>query len=275
MKFLHKTMTKSAVALTAIVLSITSCQQKMETPQEDNDKIIEIKCGSEKKDSVHIHIEPPTLPDKAVNAAIMEQLSEALGGSYQGDYNDVDSFAHHYLTYYLQEMKTMHADDTEMYDEDMEFMMQYERDLTIGKEYETDRLITFSVQFYQYNGGAHGLTTSYGLTFRKSDGRQMGKNVLNNEHGDEEWTQMMRKGLMEYFEVDTEEELSESLFNNDLFELNLPEAEPYFTEQGLTFIYQQYEIAAYACGMPSFVIPYNRLSKYLNETGKRLVENRN
>ncbi|MBO6068986.1 MAG: DUF3298 domain-containing protein, partial [Bacteroidales bacterium] len=35
------------------------------------------------------------------------------------------------------------------------------------------------------------------------------------------------------------------------------------TEDGLCFTYQQYEIAAYAMGMPSFVIPYDKVKPYL------------
>ena len=89
--------------------------------------------------------------------------------------------------------------------------------------------------------------------------------------GDDAWRDMMYHGLMEYFEVKTEEELSECLFEPELYKLTLPEAEPYFTEEGLSFIYQQYEIAAYAYGMPSFTIPYDKVKKYLNVTGLRLL----
>ncbi|MBQ7452041.1 MAG: DUF3298 domain-containing protein [Prevotella sp.] len=37
-------------------------------------------------------------------------------------------------------------------------------------------------------------------------------------------------------------------------------------------IYQQYEIAAYVAGMPSFTIPYKDARKMLNNTGKKLIE---
>ena len=51
-----------------------------------------------------------------------------------------------------------------------------------------------------------------------------------------------------------------------------PETEPYFTKDGLFFPYQQYEICSYAQGMPSFTIPYDKLGKYLNTTGKNLIK---
>ena len=258
-----------AMGLAVLLLTFSACN-KQDSQTKGTTKVIAFSVGTE-KDSTHIDITLPILPDSRAQAALMEQLNEALGGTYKGDYADVDSFARQYARERMAEMAEMHTNDEELYDEDMDFMMRYERDLHISKGYETDRLVTIDLQTYDYNGGAHGLTISWGMTFRKSDGRLMGKNVLNNHVADEEWDQLMRKGLMEYFEVETEEALGECLFNSDLFELTLPHTEPCFTEEGLTFTYQQYEIAAYAYGMPSFTIPYDKLTKYLNVTGLDLM----
>lgn len=258
-----------ATALLTLSLTFSACDKKT-SPAGESTKTITFSVGND-KDSTHIDITLPILPDPKAHAALMEQVSEVLGGTYKGDYADVDSFARQYAQERMAEMAEIHTEMDGDYDEDMAFMMQYERSLQITKGYETDRLVTINLQTYDYNGGAHGITISWGMTFRKSDGRQMGSNVLNNNVSDEGWTQLMHKGLMEYFEVETEEELGECLFNSDLFELALPHTEPSFGEEGLVFTYQQYEIAAYAYGMPSFTIPYDKLTKYLNTTGLRLM----
>ena len=52
-------------------------------------------------------------------------------------------------------------------------------------------------------------------------------------------------------------------FDGDIDDLPLPDFEPYMTEQGVTFIYQPYEISYYAAGKPEFTIPYNVVKPYL------------
>ena len=261
---------KNLMKLAAVVLfGLCSCQQG-DTTKEAKEANIELVAGTE-KDTARVNISMPIYANEQVNKAILEQVSETLDGTYKGDYADVDSFARHWLRINMEEMAEMHSEDEDTWSEDMEFMMRYERELNITKIYETELLVTLNIQIYIYSGGAHGSTIDYGMTFRKSDGRLMGKNMFNTLEGDEGWRDMMYHGLMEYFEVKTEEELSECLFEPELYKLNLPEAEPYFTEEGLSFIYQQYEIAAYAYGMPSFTIPYDKVKKYLNVTGLRLL----
>ena len=53
--------------------------------------------------------------------------------------------------------------------------------------------------------------------------------------------------------------------------LPMPVTPPLFGKDGIIVTYQQYEIAAYAAGMPSFVIPYNKAKGLLNQTGKALL----
>lgn len=43
------------------------------------------------------------------------------------------------------------------------------------------------------------------------------------------------------------------------------------TEEGFAFIYQQYEIAAYAMGMPTDIISYQQVKPYLTEWAKELL----
>ena len=259
------------MAMAALSLSLGGCKQ--EPTNEATETNIELVAGT-KKDTARVSINIPVYADETVMRAIMEQLVEALDGSYEGDLTDVDSLARYLLKSNMDEMAGMHDEDEETWDEEMEFMTHFERELTVSKVYENDRFVTLNIQYYQYAGGAHGISTDYGMTFRKSDGRQMGKNILNNLQGDEGWRDMMYQGLMEYFEVESEEELSACLFEPELYKLELPGTEPYLTEEGLTFVYQQYEIAAYCYGMPSFTIPYDKLDKYLNTTGKRLLNDK-
>lgn len=118
--------------------------------------------------------------------------------------------------------------------------------------FENDSLITFGVGVYVFMDGAHGSYLYEGKTFNKNTGHvynfdllsKYDKNTLNN---------YMLKGLLEYF--GSEDELSSLCDISDIHNIPLPSASLYVTEKGINFIYQQYEIACYAAGMPSFVIP--------------------
>lgn len=250
-----------AIGLTALTFTFLGCKETSQNTNESHDISLADGAGP---DSAHVRFLLPCYADRQVNEAIYEQISETLGGSYEGSYADVDSMARHYLARYMQEMREERADfDAEM---------GYERSLSVERTYETDQFVTINVQEYQYSGGAHGGTLCYGLTFRKSDGRRMGMNVLNNLVGDEEWTSMQKEGLMEYFEVKTDSDLQECLLDVETYMIPKPQFEPYFSEKGMEFVYQQYEIACYAAGLPCYTIPYDRLGKYLNATGRRLLE---
>ena len=82
---------------------------------------------------------------------------------------------------------------------------------------------------------------------------------------------VIKKGLKKYFEVNTDEELENSLSLENTYLLPLPATPPVFTKEGVLFTYQQYEIAAYAAGLPSFIVPYNEAKSLMNTTGNNLL----
>lgn len=130
---------------------------------------------------------------------------------------------------------------------------QYERSYKVRVEYLTAEYVTLSSQFYHYCGGAHGITIMDYATFRISDGHQMDWDLLAGMTRSEV-KRAIRKGLMGYFNVKTDDELRNALLIFDSPEIPLPGAPPFLTKNGVEVIYQQYEIATYADGMPSCVV---------------------
>ena len=51
----------------------------------------------------------------------------------------------------------------------------------------------------------------------------------------------------------------------------LPNTPPALTDKGISIIYQQYEIAPYAAGLPSFYIPYDKAADILTPAAKELI----
>ena len=85
---------------------------------------------------------------------------------------------------------------------------------------------------------------------------------------------LLRKGLTDYFK-DGDMEITPEELDNVLFlesgTIPFPAWTPFPGENGLVFTYQQYEIAAYAAGMPNFTIPYDEILPYLTPEAKLLI----
>lgn len=129
-----------------------------------------------------------------------------------------------------------------------------ERELSITKSYEDSLYVTLLFKGYIYLGGAHGSTMIQGATFSKKDGHRMDWE-LTSGYTKEELNDSIKAGVKAYFEVKTDQELYENLQIGAMEEewdgnMPLPATPPYLSENGIEIIYQQYEIACYAAGMP-------------------------
>ena len=148
----------------------------------------------------------------------------------------------------------------------------------ISKIAETDRYLTMSSRYEEFRGGAHGGVLGTASTFRKSDGKKMGWNMLTKTKTPE-FHRLMINGLRSYFDVEggekitTDEQLKNCLIiEGSIDELPLPQFDPYLMPEGVLFVYQQYEIAAYAVGMPAFVVSYKDIMPYLTDEAKELIK---
>ena len=140
--------------------------------------------------------------------------------------------------------------------------MGYAQEMNIKKIYENDILVTYIVTTYGYWGGAHGGASAWGTTFRKSDGKVLDHIFRNDKLT--EVQKMITEDLKKYFEVNSREELREHLFVDEYAtEVPMPQADPYIENDSIVFTYQQYEIGAYAIGMPGAKIAINDLRDML------------
>ena len=149
---------------------------------------------------------------------------------------------------------------SEMPDRDMSYTFDYSAD-TVAV---TPGYATFSFSGYTYQGGAHGSAYVIPALFAIPSGRQITWDSLIAPGKQAQLLDMIRRALMEqYFEVSTTEALADMLLVSPS-EIQLPAAGPALTPSGLEVIYQQYEIAPYAAGMPSCTIPMDDLRPLLD-----------
>ena len=229
----------------------------------------------DKSGEYKIVVDFPTSGNPILVNAIREYISESLGisyagemennmqGSYSGDLGDGQKMIDYYFDLKYKEFKNAHDEMAEHMQGDVP---TYVSETEIHYLYETDKFVTYEMKKYEDMGGAHGGTFISGMTFRKSDGRRVEWDLFTKSMQD-----VIKKGLKKYFEVNTDEELENSLSLENTYLLPLPATPPVFTKEGVLFTYQQYEIAAYAAGLPSFIVPYDEAKSLMNTTGKNLL----
>lgn len=224
-------------------------------------------------DSVIVKADYPTGGDMRMVYAYSEYVSEWLGGSYEGTYDNPKAMLEYYADTLFNHLRGLGSDyrmngDNGLFD-----------GVYINKVYDDALLTTYELTRYTYEGGAHGTSSLEGMTIRKADGRKLDASILKQTMNDgemvDEWQSLLKKGLMKYFDVKSEKELAQMLFEDKSPYIPNPVTPPYFTREGLKLVYQRYEIAPYAAGTPTVIIPYDKAKRFLNITGARLIPSAN
>lgn len=246
------------------------------------------------KDSVSQVIRD-TLMDITVNAirsfkGMQQEETKPLIAKYDGEEKDLKSVFNHYGK---AVSKMLNSQSKEEYDERVqawtedttitsaqreEFISEttpWEYSMDITKTFEDSTYVVFSDTEYTFLGGAHGGIFGFGYaTFRFSDGSRVRKFLKDGVI--KAMQPLLRKGLKEFFcesEGSTnmsDEQLMENLMlaeeSHGLIPLPVWQPCPDREGKGLLFVYQQYEIACYAAGMPAFVLTWDELQPFLDDS---------
>lgn len=201
------------------------------------------------------------IPDSALSQAVGEWMDEQLGGYYTGNVTDMQGLVDFYGSALCDSLRPSLAEG---------YAEQVEYEAEMVKSYETPQFVTYSLSTYLDLGGAHPVSTDRGATFRKSDGRRLSWDIIRNGMSSE-LNNLLVQTLCDYCGVDDETELEGMLMDKDVSALPLPKTPPYFVENGVVVVYQQYEIAAYALGMPGDTISYDRFSPLMTGWAQELI----
>jgi len=143
----------------------------------------------------------------------------------------------------------------------------YSYEATVKKVYANPYYVTFSINSYNYTGGAHGMPFTGYYTLDRKTGHLYTTGDLFPSNVQSKLRQIVNRNLSK-----TEVCQTGGLFDKAEFGGNypLPEKGVALTEKGVMFQYQAYEIAPYAAGEPSVVVPYAEVYAIMSEKGKKL-----
>ncbi len=130
-------------------------------------------------------------------------------------------------------------------------------DVNISGEvvYISPEIITVGLDSYTFTGGAHGNSVITLLNFNSNTGQLLTIDDL--------FTDLSKLTTLVKSKLD--EEINSNKTNHSFFfgdEFNLPENIG-FSDEGVIFLYNTYEIAAYAQGVTEFTIPYEDIQDIL------------
>lgn len=176
--------------------------------------------------------------------------------NYHGDMTDGQAIADYFVkdkVCEISEERTRDSIDSEPWDEN----------ISIKRVCETDRLISYEVDFMGSHGGV-GDGTTYGATFSKVDCNVI--RVIANPK-DSKLKSFLIKYIHSYLDSDNRDMLDEEELNKHPY----PNKEPFITDKGVRMIYQKYEIGAGALGIIDITIPFSKIADYMSEDALSLI----
>lgn len=202
---------------------------------------------------------PATGPHQLVQA-VKQWLNQVLGGSYSEEPNFDDDMLRYYSMEYFDDKSDMASDAA---------MPDFAFTLSATVKESNDRFVSYEVEGYDYTGGAHGMPIEYGATFVMADGSQLGWEMFADST---DLYPLFKHYVATYFEVDNDSSVNELLFEDAARNFPLPTQSPWLVADGVKFCYTAYEIAPYAAGRPSAVIPTDKAKKYLTKVALALLQ---
>ncbi|MCK9281142.1 MAG: DUF3298 and DUF4163 domain-containing protein [Melioribacteraceae bacterium] len=250
------------LSITILMVSIIACGQKEEPKVEYNTKTFKKSFEADSIGLVEFNfeiIEIDKAPTPAAKDSINKYLSLFYNASVTGEYevNSVETLFDSTLADFKRELPSAI---------EMGFPYNIGVDRSILVVLNNHNLFTYSTTGYQFTGGAHGMTYLINYNFDAVSGEQISLDQLFNPG----YHETVRRHAEKYFRSKNNLMPNEDLnaagfwFENNKYEIN---DNFLIGKDSLSFLYNQYEIAAYAYGQFEVKIPYNDIKDIINKDG--------
>jgi predicted secreted protein len=146
----------------------------------------------------------------------------------------------------LQTQITEYVADAQKFDYPINNFVLYSR---FHQGYLNSRILSLTVDYYQYTGGAHGITERRPYNIDLSNGQDLALKDLFTSNYD--YSNVINKEIKQQIANN-----KENYFEDDMGFQGISKDQNYYLQDGaLIIVFQQYEIAPYAAGIPEFKIP--------------------
>ena len=173
--------------------------------------------------------------------------------------------ANNFSTQYISDFQSAKVnnffDDDYMLEDENDFI--YELDLENEILFSKDNFISFVVKNTNYEGGAHGSNTIYGYVIDLETGKTLTDEDLMGDNYKKNIASLLVQKIATEKGVKDISQL-ESIGYNAIEDI-VPNENFTIDDKGITYYFNEYEIAAYFVGTTEVFIPYDELKAYINK----------
>jgi hypothetical protein len=149
------------------------------------------------------------------------------------------------------------------YDLEDESGFQYYLDLKNTITYNGNNLVSFLVENEIFEGGAHGAHSVFGYVIDLNTGEYITEDTFAGTDYKKNLSEVIVKKIAEANKVTDPKQLEDKGYNNigDI----VPNGNFTIDEKGITYYFNEYEIAAYFIGITKVFIPYEELKIFITD----------
>ena len=127
--------------------------------------------------------------------------------------------------------------------------------------FEDENILSYSVEHYYYEGGAHGSLSAMYYTIDLNNLTTITQESIFKPNFHQLLTERIVANLMKKYEVNTPDEL----INEGFFDINeiAPNNNFWIDNTGVHYIFNQYEIAPYSMGPIEVTVPYHEIQSII------------
>lgn len=246
---------KIIYSITLLSLLLVSCNKKTEfTPKTFHESSSEQCKNDYNCANITLEVLEATNQNdisKNINAVIFDSIKKAVYiGENPNDVKNYTDLTHSFVSLFDQ-LKTELKQDK---------IPSWEASTKTKVGYQSDKMINVVIDYYVFTGGAHGYSAVRSLAFNPKTGKILPLNEI--------FSDIQKVKSLAETKFRTQEKIAENTPLNDagyFFDKNifaLPR-NIIFTKNGLSFYYNQYEVASYANGPIEIELTIEEVKPYL------------
>ena len=245
------------MAMLTACSSVTGNAPKLEFGKATAEKTVRLE-NNEASPKLEISIDMPYAKGdddraKLINNAIEEQLFMMTGLPMQ---QAVEKFVEERGNGYIADFSAFYKEDKE--DGQRSGWYECHYDLKARTEQKADTIVNYIYELDTYDGGAHGLLTKGVLNFSTNTGKKLTLDDVLLQGYEHRLTELLLDKLLKQT---ASKDINELRAKGYLYSMDMCPSQTYIiNDDGITFIYNQYEIAPYAMGMTELQMDWKELN---------------
>lgn len=239
---------KSSICFICTLLLLIGCQ--------NHDKLTfePVLIQSEDSDNCSIQIKiPQAIEDtklaRVINTALREEVISLLHFDEESEVSDINAAMASFKSGF-EILQQRYADET----------TPWEAKIDAEVTFENASILSVALNAYIFTGGAHGYSSERFLNFDKVQGDELENWQLFKNYEEFQQLAELKFRAQEHIPADKPINYTGFMFEEDSF--YLPENIG-FTKDGLTLLYNQYEVSSFADGILELVLPFEEVQKFV------------